>query len=75
MVIKNMPHLSMRRPQPLLPFHTKRRDQFYEFYQDFGHDTESRRELRDFIEDLISRGYMKQFVVHKERARLEPVRD
>lgn len=75
MTIKNTLYLPMRRPWPLPLFHTGHRDKFCEFHQDFGHNTESYKELWDFIEDLIGRGYMKQFVAREERAHLEPMGD
>lgn len=75
MAIKNTPHLIMRRPQNLPSFHTGHRDKFYEFRPDFRHDTKSCRELWDFVEDLIRRGYVKQFKAHEERDLLEPVLD
>lgn len=37
-------------------------DFFCEFHQDWGHATDEREDLRDFIEDLIQQGYMRQFV-------------
>lgn len=70
MAIKRTPNLMMR-PNPLPPSHTRRRDMCCEFHQDFGNITEECIELQEFVEDLIGRGYMKQFVA---RAQLKPAK-
>lgn len=56
--IKNVPNL-MRRPNPIPPHQSRRKDRFCEFHQDYGHSTEQCIELKEFVEDLIDRGYMR----------------
>lgn len=54
---------------------SRQTDKFYEFPQDFGHTIEQCIELREFMEDLIDRGYMQQLITRDGRVRSKTARD
>lgn len=40
----------------------KNKSKYYKFHRDHGHDTADCRDLKDQIESLVQRGYLKEFV-------------
>ncbi|CAA0839390.1 Unknown protein, partial [Striga hermonthica] len=55
------------------PANKRSRDKYCRFHRDHGHDTEDCETLKNEIEDLIRRGYLKKFV-GKDRSSPQPRR-
>ncbi|XP_056686025.1 uncharacterized protein [Spinacia oleracea] len=55
------------RSNPLL----RNKNKWCEFHDDFGHTTEECNSLKDNIEDLIRRGYLKQYLLDRRTEREE----
>src|SRR3954465_7444020 len=49
--------------------HQRRKDRYFRFHRDHGHDTEHCHQLKEEIEQFIKKGYLKRFVGKEQNDR------
>ena len=73
----------LKKPRPMkTPADKRSKDKYCRFHRDHGHDTEECHQLKEEIQELINRGFLRRFVVkdnepqmgERRRSRTHPRR-